>query len=106
MGQQFEISSVASCPSSLTEFGLRLALAGVMPVISNDELAVRLWHEPAKSWGRRLAQREDLQLLRLHPRALSRVERLRVLAPATAKRLGLNRLGIRPRIRRRLRRQL
>ena len=60
-----------------TEFGLRLALAGVMPGISDDELAVRLWHEAAKSWDRRPAQREELKLLRLHPQALSRVERLR-----------------------------
>jgi glycosyltransferase involved in cell wall biosynthesis len=88
-----------------TEFGLRLALAGVMPGISDDELAVRLWHEAAKSWDRRHAQREELALLRLHPRALSRVERLRLLGPATAKRLGLYRLGIRPRIRRLLQRQ-
>lgn len=88
-----------------TEFGLRLALAGVMPVISDDELAVRLWHEAAKSWDRRPAQREELLLLRLHLRALSRFERFRFLAPATAKRLGLNRLGTRPRIRRLHRRE-
>ena len=88
-----------------TEFGLRLALAGVLPVLSEDELAVRLWHEAAKSWNRRPAQREELMLLRLYPGALSRAERLRFLAPATAKRLGLYRLGIRPRIRRLLQRQ-
>jgi glycosyltransferase involved in cell wall biosynthesis len=88
-----------------TEFGVRLALGGAMPGISDDELAVRLWHEAAKSWDRRPAEREELQLLRLHPQALSRVERLRLLAPATAKRLGLYRLGIRPRLRGVLRRQ-
>lgn len=88
-----------------TEFGLRLALAGVMPSISDEELAVRLWHEAAKSWDRRPAQREELMLLRVNAGALSPVERLRFLAPATAKRLGLYRLGIRPRIRRLLRRQ-
>ena len=88
-----------------TEFGVRLALAGVMPGIGHEELAVRLWHEDAKSWDRRPAQREELQLLRLHPQALSGAERFRLLAPATAKRLGLYRLGIRPRIRRLLRRQ-
>jgi hypothetical protein len=76
-----------------------------MPVISDDELAVRLRDEAAKSWDRRLAQREELQLLRLHPQALSRVERLRFLAPATAKRLDLHRLGIGPCIRRGLRRE-
>jgi glycosyltransferase involved in cell wall biosynthesis len=88
-----------------TEFGLRLALAGLMPGISDEELAVRLWHEAAKSWDRRPAEREELQLLRLHPDALSRGERLRMLGPATAKRLGLYRLGIRPRLRRLLGRQ-
>jgi glycosyltransferase involved in cell wall biosynthesis len=88
-----------------TEFGVRLALAGVMPGLSDDELAVRLWHEAAKSWDRRPAEREELQLLRLHPQALSRGERIRLLGPATAKRLGLYRLGIRPRLRRLLRRQ-
>jgi glycosyltransferase involved in cell wall biosynthesis len=88
-----------------TEFGLRLSLAGVMPVLSDDELAVRLWHEAAKSWNRRPAQREELMLLPLHFRSLSGVERLRFLAPATAKRLGFYRLGIRPRIRQLLQRQ-
>jgi len=88
-----------------TEFGLRLALAGVLPAISDDELAVRLWHKDAKSWDRRPAQREELMLLRRHPRALSGAERLRFLAPAAAKRLGLYRLGIRPRIRRLLQRR-
>jgi glycosyltransferase involved in cell wall biosynthesis len=88
-----------------TEFGLRLALAGVMPILTDDELAVRLWHEAAKSWDRRPAQREELMLLHLNSGALSRVEWLRFLPPATAKRLGLYRLGIRPRIRRLLRRQ-
>jgi glycosyltransferase involved in cell wall biosynthesis len=88
-----------------TEFGLRLALAGLMPGMSDEELAVRLWHEGAKSWDRHPAEREELQLLRLHPHALSRVERLRFLGPATAKRLGLYRLGIRPHLRRLLRRR-
>lgn len=83
-----------------TEFGLRLALAGALPGIGDEELAVRLWHEAAKSWDRRPAQREELRLLSLHHRTLSPVERLRLLGPATAKRLGLYRLGIRPRIRR------
>lgn len=88
-----------------TDFGLRLALAGVMPVVFGEELAVRLWHDSAKSWDRRPAQREELMLLKIHPQALSRGERLRFLAPATAKRLGLYRLGIRPRLRRLLRLQ-
>ena len=88
-----------------TEFGLRLALAGVLPILTDDELAVRLWHEAAKSWDRRPAQREELLLLRLNLRALSHFERFRFLAPAMAKRLGLNRLGTRPRIRRLRRRE-
>ena len=87
-----------------TEFGVRLALAGLMPGISDDELAVRLWHEAAKSWDRRPAQREELELLRIHPQQLTPVERIRLLGPATAKRLGLYRLGIRPRLRKLLRR--
>ncbi len=81
-----------------TEFGVRLALAGALPGISDDELAVRLWHEAAKSWDRRPAQREELQLLSLHPQALSRGRRLGCWT-GDGEGIGLYRLGIRPRIR-------
>ena len=35
-----------------TEYGLRLALAGHLPVMTDEELAVRVLHDEAKSWDR------------------------------------------------------
>lgn len=42
-----------------TEFGLRLAFAGQLPALVDDELAVRVIHPEAKSWDRRPFERES-----------------------------------------------
>jgi glycosyltransferase involved in cell wall biosynthesis len=74
-----------------TEFGLRLALAGVLPAIVDRELAVRVVHPEAKSWDRRPFDREELRLLELHRGSLTFPERARLVVPAAAKRLAFRR---------------
>ena len=74
-----------------TEFGLRLALAGVLPAIIERELAVRVVHPEAKSWDRRPFDREELRLLELHRGSLTLAERARLVVPAAAKRLAVRR---------------
>jgi glycosyltransferase involved in cell wall biosynthesis len=49
-----------------TEYGLRLALAGEPPELIQDELAVRVIHEDAKSWDRRPFVREQRRFYELH----------------------------------------
>ncbi len=63
-----------------TEHGVRLALAGELPGILDEELAVRVIHAEAKSWDRRPFEREALRIVDLHRDRLSPTERLR-LAP-------------------------
>jgi glycosyltransferase involved in cell wall biosynthesis len=72
-----------------TEFGLRLALAGVLPAITDRELAVRVVHPEAKSWDRTPFEREELRLLELYRTSLNPVERWRLALPARAKRLAV-----------------
>ena len=63
-----------------TEYGVRLALAGVLPGIIDEELAVRVVHSQAKSWDTRPFEREALKIVELHRGQLSLAERAR-LAP-------------------------
>ena len=63
-----------------TEFGVRVALAGHLPVLVDGELAVRVLHEDAKSWDRTPWEREERQLVRLHRPALTARERVGLLA--------------------------
>jgi glycosyltransferase involved in cell wall biosynthesis len=72
-----------------TEFGLRLALADILPTIVERELAVRVVHPDAKSWNRGPFDREELRLLQLHRGSLTLPERVRLVVPAAAKRLAL-----------------
>jgi glycosyltransferase involved in cell wall biosynthesis len=72
-----------------TEFGLRLAMNGVLPEVVDRELAVRVVHPEAKSWDRRPFEREELQLLALYRSSLTRFERYRLLVPAVVKRLSV-----------------
>jgi glycosyltransferase involved in cell wall biosynthesis len=72
-----------------TEFGLRLAMAGVLPAIVDRELAVRVVHPAAKSWDRTPFELEELRLLQLYRGSLSPLERSRLLVPAAAKRLAV-----------------
>jgi glycosyltransferase involved in cell wall biosynthesis len=85
-----------------TEFGLRLVLAGEMPVTSARELAVRVEHPAAKSWDHTPFAREQERFPELLGASLTARERAllhgwrafigspvqRVLARASARRRG------------------
>ena len=58
-----------------TEFGLRLAMAGHLPVIVNRELAVRVEHEGAKSWDTRPFLEEQKRFEELYRDRLTARER-------------------------------
>ncbi len=63
-----------------TEYGLRLAYAGVLPSLVEDELAVRVLHPEAKSWHREHFEREQRRFVGLYARRLSPAERLALVA--------------------------
>jgi GT2 family glycosyltransferase len=75
-----------------TEFGLRLAFAGELPMLIDRELAVRVVHDAAKSWDRRPFDREERRLARLYGPQLRPVERVKLLFHHSLKRLGIYRL--------------
>lgn len=54
-----------------TEFGIRLAFAGLMPGFIDREIAARVVHPEAKSWNPRDFELEERRLLRLYGRHLS-----------------------------------
>jgi glycosyltransferase involved in cell wall biosynthesis len=58
-----------------TEFGLRLALEGELPVLIDAELAVRVVHPEAKSWNRGLFEEEQRRFVKLYSRKLRPRER-------------------------------
>jgi glycosyltransferase involved in cell wall biosynthesis len=75
-----------------TEFGLRLAFAGELPTMIDQELAVRVVHDEAKSWDRGPFDREERQLARLYGPRLRPVERVKLLFHHTLKRVGVYRV--------------
>jgi glycosyltransferase involved in cell wall biosynthesis len=80
-----------------TEFGLRLALANVLPAIIDRELAVRVVHPEAKSWDPQLFVREEKRLLELHKASLTPYDHCRLALPLMAKRLAAWRARTPPR---------
>jgi glycosyltransferase involved in cell wall biosynthesis len=58
-----------------TEHGLRLAYAGYLPGLVDEELAVRVIHEDAKSWDRRPFTEEQKRFVDLFAPALTPRER-------------------------------
>jgi glycosyltransferase involved in cell wall biosynthesis len=72
-----------------TEYGIRLALAGVLPGIVEQELAVRVLHPAAKSWDRRPFHQEALRILDLHRHRLTLGERARLVPVEAYKRARL-----------------
>ena len=58
-----------------TEYGLRLAFAGELPAMIDQELAVRVVHDEAKSWDRRPFDREQRRFFELHAPSLQPRER-------------------------------
>jgi glycosyltransferase involved in cell wall biosynthesis len=79
-----------------TEFGLRLAFAGELPVLIDRELAVRVVHEDAKSWDRRPFDREEERLVELYRPQLTAPERRKLVLHHALKRLGAYR--VRPKL--------
>ena len=58
-----------------TEFGIRLALEGEIPVLIDEQLAVRVVHPEAKSWDRGPFDREQRRFFELHAPSLQPRER-------------------------------
>jgi glycosyltransferase involved in cell wall biosynthesis len=75
-----------------TEYGLRLAFAGELPVMIDRELAVRVHHPAAKSWDRRPFDREDELLVSLYGPLLNPTERRRLAFQHTLKQAGVYRI--------------
>jgi glycosyltransferase involved in cell wall biosynthesis len=58
-----------------TEFGIRLAFAGHFPAMIDDELAVRVVHDQAKSWNLEPFEAEGIAMEREYRARLTRGER-------------------------------
>jgi glycosyltransferase involved in cell wall biosynthesis len=71
-----------------TEFGLRLAFAGELPVLLDRELAVRVEHEDAKSWDLRPFEEEQKRFVELYRSRLTRAERVSLATAQALRRLG------------------
>jgi glycosyltransferase involved in cell wall biosynthesis len=74
-----------------TEYGLRLALAGHLPELVDDVLAVRVLHEEAKSADRSRFDREQRRFPEVFRGALSPAERRRLAAASALRRAGVYR---------------
>jgi glycosyltransferase involved in cell wall biosynthesis len=75
-----------------TEHGLRLAMAGRLPITLDEELAVRVLHDEAKSAGNEARwATERRQLVELYAPQLSRRERRMLAVQRTLVRLGFYR---------------
>jgi glycosyltransferase involved in cell wall biosynthesis len=75
-----------------TEFGLRLAFAGELPLLIDRELAVRVVHEDAKSWDRGPFDREERQLVSLYGPQLQRGEQAKLRLHNALKQAGVYRI--------------
>jgi glycosyltransferase involved in cell wall biosynthesis len=74
-----------------TEFGLRLALAGHLPLLLDDVLAVRVVHHEAKSWDRAPFEREQERFVQLFWDELTATERRRLRVGRALERAGVYR---------------
>jgi glycosyltransferase involved in cell wall biosynthesis len=72
-----------------TEHGLRLAFAGELPALMDEELAVRVVHPAAKSWDQRPFTRERRRLASLYAPKLKMSERALLALSRVARRAGL-----------------
>ena len=85
-----------------TEFGLRLALAGELPLTLDRELAVRVVHPEAKSWNRADFEREQRRFRQLFRQRLTLRERIALRVAPVVDATGLPRLlrrvGVLPKI--------
>ena len=84
-----------------TEHGLRLAYAGILPTIVEQQLAVRYVHGEAKSADRTRFQREQQRFLTLFRDELGRREQAELVLARTLDRMGVYRAAAATRGRRR-----
>jgi glycosyltransferase involved in cell wall biosynthesis len=75
-----------------TEFGVRLALAGELPAIVDEALAVRVVHDEAKSWDLEPFEREQKRFIELFAPQLTRRERKLLRLTMVLQRAGVFRL--------------
>ena len=71
-----------------TEFGLRLAFAGELPVLIDRELAARVEHEEAKSWDLRPFEEEQKRFIELYRSRLTRRERVSLVTAQVLRGVG------------------
>jgi glycosyltransferase involved in cell wall biosynthesis len=87
-----------------TEYGLRLAFAGEMPALIEEELAVRVVHPEAKSWDPSKFEHEQRRFAEIYRPQMSAVERAELITMRAALAAGVFRLtGAASRTYRRLR---
>jgi glycosyltransferase involved in cell wall biosynthesis len=75
-----------------TEFGVRLALAGELPALVDQPLAVRVVHDEAKSWDLEPFRREQRRFVDLFAPQLTARERALMKLTTAAERAGVFRL--------------
>jgi glycosyltransferase involved in cell wall biosynthesis len=75
-----------------TEYGLRLTLSGEYPALIQDELAVRVIHDAAKSWDRRPFVKEQRRFYELHRDKLTPRQRRLYHVDLVVERVGLTKV--------------
>jgi glycosyltransferase involved in cell wall biosynthesis len=75
-----------------TEFCVRLALAGELPTLVEEPLAVRVVHDEAKSWDLRPFRQEQQRFVELFAPQLTRRERILLKLAIAMQRAGVFRL--------------
>jgi glycosyltransferase involved in cell wall biosynthesis len=75
-----------------TEYGLRLAYAGEMPALIDEELAVRVVHPEAKSWEPQKFVDEQRRFVDLYRPRMTRAERVELATSRAALALGVFRV--------------
>jgi glycosyltransferase involved in cell wall biosynthesis len=75
-----------------TEYGLRLAFAGEMPALIDEELAVRVVHPAAKSWDPDKFVQEQRRFVELYRPRMSATERAELATMRVALAVGVFRL--------------
>jgi glycosyltransferase involved in cell wall biosynthesis len=79
-----------------TEFGIRLAFAGHFPAMIDDELAVRVVHEEAKSWNLEPFEAEGIAMEREYRALLTPTERAMYATKRSLIGMGLHKVAERP----------
>jgi glycosyltransferase involved in cell wall biosynthesis len=75
-----------------TEYGLRLAFAGEMPALIDEELAVRVIHPAAKSWNPAKFVEEQQRFVELYRPRMTAIERVELATMRAALAAGVFRV--------------